>query len=393
MKKKVPAKKQPSSIPQSQSKGSAGTLLGGALLSVVVIAAVIGGTPVKLKKKEINELLLRATKASNDGNFEEADRITTMVYPSMERESMGQWDGTNGIASNVTAKLHPYRVPVSDPSVEIYKIPNMLTESDAADLKKLYKITYDNYFLEGPICLDHQWNIEPDFLRPTWYYKDKIVDSGVLKESDFMKTDTSVMQSWCLKPKAATKENIIKLKDFLNVSRSVIAHRGVSKVIDRVEKKISDATGLPLSRAYYAQLLQYEPGEEYNVHTDCTINRQGTMFDDRVFTTLLYLSEPEGGETGFPLLGLDIKPNFGDLIVWKNTDDLGHCNTKTAHIARAVKSGVKYAYQKWFRIKMQDHTSPVFSGATNGFSCDRNNACREYLHIHRLPKKVKSAAP
>eukprot|EP01059_Diplonema_ambulator_P000662 TRINITY_DN10543_c0_g1_i1.p1 TRINITY_DN10543_c0_g1~~TRINITY_DN10543_c0_g1_i1.p1 ORF type:complete len:401 (+),score=73.97 TRINITY_DN10543_c0_g1_i1:49-1251(+) len=381
----------------SKTQRSAGKMLIGGVSVVVIgmLAASLKGNDVAVKKMdegEVRMMLLKATKESNNGDFVKMKEITDVVYPAMGPEGLGEWDGEGGLSKTIEKALRPHRIP-NNGSVELYKISGLVTPAEAESLMQIYSTAYDNYYLEAPVCLDHEWSIEPSFLLPQWYYKDRVVAAGVLSESDFTMQDTGHVKSWCLKAKSSTKRNIMKLKAFLNVSRSVIAHRGVSKITDTVEKRISDVTGLPLKKAFYAQLLQYEPGEEYNIHTDCTINRLGGSRDDRVYTTLLYLSEPEGGETAFPLLGLEFQPKLGDLIVWRNMGEDGHCNPNSAHVAKKVTSGIKYVFQKWWNIKSQDHAGSPYTQVQNGFSCDRNNACREYLYIHRMQQKLKIKVP
>jgi hypothetical protein len=85
------------------------------------------------------------------------------------------------------------------------------------------------------------------------------------------------------------------------VSRSVMTMTGENEYVDRLFERVNGPAGLHKGHAYHAQLLDYQPGEDYRQHTDCS-----GMENDRAVTLLVYLNsmaEGAGGHTRFPLLG------------------------------------------------------------------------------------------
>lgn len=169
------------------------------------------------------------------------------------------------------------------------------------------------------------------------------------------------------------------------LSTSIIVPPGHSRAIDEVERRITNEVGLPPRFAWSNQLLKYRPGHAYAAHTDCFTPSEGEILDveppqrDRAATVLIYLSDVEdGGETAFPQIGLDVKPEKGKLIVWLNLLDDAHCNIKSQHLARAVGSGTKYVFQKWFDFKA---VGARLEGTrlTDTVFCDPVD-CRYYIH-------------
>eukprot|EP01061_Rhynchopus_euleeides_P030349 TRINITY_DN50442_c0_g1_i1.p1 TRINITY_DN50442_c0_g1~~TRINITY_DN50442_c0_g1_i1.p1 ORF type:complete len:363 (+),score=113.21 TRINITY_DN50442_c0_g1_i1:143-1090(+) len=289
----------------------------------------------------------------------------------------------------VQSKLADYKLRnVTD--ADVFFVPNFIGKEEAVAMQELIDTVYRNWKLQEPLCFDRVWDHEPKELKPDWYWKDMIVDAKIVKPSDLETRAEGGMRATCLKREATTPNSVRALRDFLNVSRSVMVKRGTSSITDDIEKRLEDVAGLPPSKGYFTQYLHYTKGENYNVHTDCFHNAfmdfQGR--DDRFITILLYLSSPEGGETDFPLLKQSFQPKLGDLVIWRNLDDAGLCNTFTFHTALPVRRGHKYVFQRWYNIEDTDHTSPEFTDVANSMGCDRNGACREYMYAHQVKKGV-----
>ena len=96
-------------------------------------------------------------------------------------------------------------------------------------------------------------------------------------------------------------------------------------------------------------VIKYEEGQEFKLHTDCWDNVKGECSDQRVLTALIVLQQAnEGGETIFPNLGLSIRPPAGTMLVWHNTSG-GACNPLLVHAGMPPQNGTKIVMTKWYR--------------------------------------------
>ncbi|XP_028392310.1 uncharacterized protein LOC114516898 [Dendronephthya gigantea] len=72
-------------------------------------------------------------------------------------------------------------------------------------------------------------------------------------------------------------------------------------------------------------------------------------------------------------------------VIWRNLDDDGECDESTTHIARQVKKGHKYIYQKWFYEKP---ILPQYQDDALVY-CDLSQSCREYVYNVSTTMAVK----
>lgn len=124
----------------------------------------------------------------------------------------------------------------------------------------------------------------------------------------------------------------------------------------RVRGLISEEVGISINNMERLHIVRYKIGGEYKEHYDffdegseyyheCT--KKGGQ---RTKTALIYLNDDfTGGETSFPILGIDVKPEVGKMIVWDNMDEFGCCKYESLHAGRPVLSGEKYIAIVWFR--------------------------------------------
>ena len=79
----------------------------------------------------------------------------------------------------------------------------------------------------------------------------------------------------------------------------------------------------------------------------------------RMITVIAYLNDvEEGGETGFPELGIDIPPKKGDAVVFHNTlpiDAGAHpkIHPRSLHGGMPVLKGEKWMVNLWFRENLR----------------------------------------
>jgi prolyl 4-hydroxylase len=124
-----------------------------------------------------------------------------------------------------------------------------------------------------------------------------------------------------------------------------------------VAERVSALVELPVDHAESMQVIRYRPGQEYRHHFDAynLASERGRRCcargGQRLVTTLIYLSEvEEGGETGFPRLGLEVEPRKRTMLLFHNC----HVNTTlvhpdSLHSGQPVVRGEKWAVNLWFR--------------------------------------------
>lgn len=128
--------------------------------------------------------------------------------------------------------------------------------------------------------------------------------------------------------------------------------------VAQVRTMIAALLGLPIANAEPLQGQRYGIGGEFKRHCDwfrpdsadyqrfCTAPGCG----QRTWTAMGYLDDvEEGGHTLFPVLGVDMRPRAGTLLMWNNLDADGTGNAATAHHATPVTRGVKNVITSWFR--------------------------------------------
>jgi len=141
-------------------------------------------------------------------------------------------------------------------------------------------------------------------------------------------------------------------------------------VVQDITSRIVDVTKIPSENYESFQLLRYEVGQFYRGHHDLsTINGKGAGSGGwRILTFFTYLSDvEEGGETGFPRLGLAVKPKKGRAILWPSVYDnmVDRPDMSTFHEAKPVKSGLKFAANHW--IHSHNFQQPNKWGCTGNF--------------------------
>ncbi len=134
----------------------------------------------------------------------------------------------------------------------------------------------------------------------------------------------------------------------------------VDPTVQAVSERIAACVGMPLQHAESLQVIHYEPGQEYRPHYDAydLSTEKGRRYcargGQRLLTVLAYLGDvKEGGATCFPLLGLDVRPKRGRLLVWHNC----HPGTTTRHPhsyhqGKPPVRGDKWAFNLWFHEQL-----------------------------------------
>lgn len=117
-------------------------------------------------------------------------------------------------------------------------------------------------------------------------------------------------------------------------------------VINRLNRRIAEATGTGLGWGEPLHMLRYRPGEEYRPHVDALPGED----NQRAWTALAYLNdEYQGGETAFPELGLKVRGGMGDVLVFDNVLEDGRGDPRTLHAGLPVTAGEKWLATRWIR--------------------------------------------
>ncbi|XP_035482583.1 prolyl 4-hydroxylase subunit alpha-2 isoform X2 [Scophthalmus maximus] len=152
------------------------------------------------------------------------------------------------------------------------------------------------------------------------------------------------------------------------VSKSAWLEGEDDPVVDRVNLRIQDITGLTVDTAELLQVANYGVGGQYEPHYDFSrrpfdtnlqkdepdaFKRLGT--GNRVATFLNYMSDVEaGGATVFPDFGAAIRPRKGTAVFWYNLFKSGEGDYRTRHAACPVLVGSKWVSNKWIHERGQE---------------------------------------
>jgi prolyl 4-hydroxylase len=130
--------------------------------------------------------------------------------------------------------------------------------------------------------------------------------------------------------------------------------------------KVSSITGLPTSHMENLQVVRYDPGQEFQMHTDHQDSFNDLECRGRLATCLIYLAEPmKGGETWFPALtsatgenGVLVAPRRGSAVLFWNTVEKPGCDNYSAnmflhadqrllHAGLPASAGEKWVCNRW----------------------------------------------
>jgi prolyl 4-hydroxylase len=125
-----------------------------------------------------------------------------------------------------------------------------------------------------------------------------------------------------------------------------------------ISARIDALLGVPPEIGEPVQGQRYMPGQEFKPHNDWFYTSEGYWSDEerrggqRSWTAMAYLNMVEaGGATAFTLLGFEIVPQPGVLLLWNNALPDGRPNEATLHAGLAVETGAKYVITKWYRTR------------------------------------------
>ncbi|XP_067828556.1 prolyl 4-hydroxylase subunit alpha-1b isoform X4 [Heptranchias perlo] len=144
------------------------------------------------------------------------------------------------------------------------------------------------------------------------------------------------------------------------VSKSAWLSGYEDPVINRINQRIEDLTGLDVSTAEELQVANYGVGGQYEPHYDFARKDEPDAFKElgtgnRIATWLFYMSDvAAGGATVFPEVGAAVWPQKGTAVFWYNLFPSGEGDYSTRHAACPVLVGNKWVSNKWIHERGQE---------------------------------------
>lgn len=125
-----------------------------------------------------------------------------------------------------------------------------------------------------------------------------------------------------------------------------------------ISARIDTLLGVEAAIGEPLQGQRYQPGQQFKPHNDWFYVTESYWPQERLrggqrsWTAMAYCNTVEaGGATAFTLLGLEIEPKPGVLLLWNNALPDGRPNEATLHAGTPVERGTKYIVTKWYRTR------------------------------------------
>ncbi|XP_028982847.1 prolyl 4-hydroxylase subunit alpha-1b isoform X2 [Betta splendens] len=136
------------------------------------------------------------------------------------------------------------------------------------------------------------------------------------------------------------------------------------QMIETINQRIEDITGLEMDTAEELQVANYGVGGQYEPHFDFGRKDEPDAFKElgtgnRIATWLFYMSDVSaGGATVFPDVGAAVWPQKGTAVFWYNLFASGEGDYSTRHAACPVLVGNKWVSNKWIHERGQEWRRP-----------------------------------
>lgn len=116
--------------------------------------------------------------------------------------------------------------------------------------------------------------------------------------------------------------------------------------IHAINRRIAAASRTDVRAGEPLTVLRYRPGQQYRAHLDTLPQAD----NQRLATMLIYLNDGYGGgETHFPKLGLKVRAQKADALLFYNLRDDGRPDPMTLHEGMVVSTGEKLVASRWIR--------------------------------------------
>ena len=125
---------------------------------------------------------------------------------------------------------------------------------------------------------------------------------------------------------------------------------------NEIDLKISNLatylTNRPSTNFENLQVVYYPIGGFFSPHYDATPLTSDSNTKFREYTLLIYLNDvEEGGETYFPIIDLNVKPEKGKAILFRTINDNKEIIEESLHTGKPVIKGEKWVCNKWIHFQ------------------------------------------
>ncbi|XP_032431237.1 prolyl 4-hydroxylase subunit alpha-1-like isoform X2 [Xiphophorus hellerii] len=217
---------------------------------------------------------------------------------------------------------------------------------------RLFCRYYDNgrhpRFVIGPLKQEDEWD-SPHIVR----YHDIVSERDMEKVKELAKP--RLRRATVHDPQTGTLTTA-----HYRVSKSAWLGAYEHPVVDKINRRIEDITGLDVSTAEDLQVANYGVGGQYEPHFDFGRKDEPDAFEElgtgnRIATWLLYMSDVQaGGATVFTDIGAAVQPKKGSAVFWFNLYPSGEGDYRTRHAACPVLLGNKWVSNKWMHERGQE---------------------------------------
>ena len=137
------------------------------------------------------------------------------------------------------------------------------------------------------------------------------------------------------------RENIEPFFSYRQISYASVDDWRVKAIMDGARKRIAAILGDRLHGGdtplypEYTDLVLWREGQSMNAHQD----NLPPHFEHRLYSSILYLTECEGGATVFPDLGIEVPPETGRMIAYP---------ASMPHGVHRVAAGKRHTLASWY---------------------------------------------
>ncbi|KAM9425937.1 prolyl 4-hydroxylase subunit alpha-1-like isoform 1-T2 [Pholidichthys leucotaenia] len=217
---------------------------------------------------------------------------------------------------------------------------------------RLFCRYYDNSrhprYVIGPVKQEDEWD-SPHIVR----YLDIISEREMEKVKELAKP--RLRRATISNPLTGVLETA-----HYRISKSAWLAAYEHPLVDKINRRIEDLTGLDVSTAEELQVANYGVGGQYEPHFDFGRKDEPDAFEElgtgnRIATWLFYMSDIHaGGATVFTDIGASVRPRKGTAVFWYNLYPSGEGDYRTRHAACPVLVGNKWVSNKWIHERGQE---------------------------------------